>query len=677
MGEPMLIRWQRTIVDQRGNVQPGAVLTIRRMSDQAIVTVYRDGAGLDPYPTGSVTADENGYAYFYAAPGLYRITSIQPSIDWPDVSLSAPVVNVGGQTYESIADGLAATTDGEFFSVSPSIYPGGLFDVYRNDAGSAELVGTQPSLEAVDELRAKTEQSLLGPYADTTEGMGHAAEGQYFYVESDGGDLELYRNVGGAATLQGVYPDGEALNSAINELRAWWNKSAVNFRFSPYASFDDGIDFGIVDQAGYKLDSDTLLRILRTMGTNVASPYLSFDDGEAFLMTDRYGRVLGTGGGTPAPAPSWGAPIYVQYIHASKELYVSWVHDRSMMFRVLWKPNGHNSLFNFRAIWWATVGNPASASWNLIQEVVTDYIPPITHHATTGATSPNVSTTGGNHSGANGEITAVMQYCRMFIGGAELSDDWVGYTTDVTASWQNLLYAGNTVNEQRFTTQQDVRARFSARTTEIVCKVTALEPIMIWREGGTQMVGTGWDVSYHFYGGIQQGSVAADSGVLDSGTKAQAPDVWACVLTSDTLGYAAAWLDRSYGIGSAGVTDADYMAAKQTGPVSPATYKFYNFPIKFEALPHYVMDTGDSYTWRGGYSYAPLGLVSGLDSGFLFTQNGRLRIALANTAAVLGGTVVLPDDIPSTDFETIGGLDSIGVPVSFGAYSAQAYKEVN
>src|SRR5690606_8328131 len=123
----------------RGNVQAGAVLTVRRMSDGAVVPVYRDAAATDPYPTGTVTADSNGYAYFYALPGLYRITSNRPAIDWPDVSLAAPVVNVGGETYPDTAAGLAATGDGEYFTV-PSSDAAGYLDLYRNDSGTAVYV---------------------------------------------------------------------------------------------------------------------------------------------------------------------------------------------------------------------------------------------------------------------------------------------------------------------------------------------------------------------------------------------------------------------------------------------------------------------------------------------------------------------------------------------------------
>lgn len=83
-------RWQRTIVDLAGNVIPGAVITIRRESDQQLVTVYGDKAGEHPYtPTGQATADANGYVYFYVEPGLYRITSSNPAVDWRDVEIGS------------------------------------------------------------------------------------------------------------------------------------------------------------------------------------------------------------------------------------------------------------------------------------------------------------------------------------------------------------------------------------------------------------------------------------------------------------------------------------------------------------------------------------------------------------------------------------------------------------
>ncbi len=86
----MLNRWQKTVVDRQGNVVPWAALMIRKEADQMPATVYRDSEGTDPYPVGQVTADGNGFAYFYAAPGLYRITGQTPAIDWRDVGIGAP-----------------------------------------------------------------------------------------------------------------------------------------------------------------------------------------------------------------------------------------------------------------------------------------------------------------------------------------------------------------------------------------------------------------------------------------------------------------------------------------------------------------------------------------------------------------------------------------------------------
>jgi hypothetical protein len=85
----MLNRWQKTVVDRQGNIASWAALIIRKEADQMPATVYRDSEGTDPYPTGQVTADGNGFAYFYAAPGLYRITGQTPVIDWRDVGIGA------------------------------------------------------------------------------------------------------------------------------------------------------------------------------------------------------------------------------------------------------------------------------------------------------------------------------------------------------------------------------------------------------------------------------------------------------------------------------------------------------------------------------------------------------------------------------------------------------------
>src|SRR5690625_5110290 len=113
----MLNRWQRTIVDLRGNVVPYAQLQILREQTQSAPTIYRDKAGTEVIPNAIVTANQNGYAYFYAPADLYRIRSTQPSIEWRDVDLGSAAAQQLAQqaldnavpTYETLVDMQADT----------------------------------------------------------------------------------------------------------------------------------------------------------------------------------------------------------------------------------------------------------------------------------------------------------------------------------------------------------------------------------------------------------------------------------------------------------------------------------------------------------------------------------------------------------------------------------------
>src|SRR5690625_2581314 len=113
----MLNRWQRTIVDLRGNVVPYAQLQILREQTQSAPIIYRDKAGTEAIPNAIVTANQNGYAYFYAPADLYRIRSTQPTIDWRDVDLGSAAAQQLAQqaldnavpTYETLVDMQADT----------------------------------------------------------------------------------------------------------------------------------------------------------------------------------------------------------------------------------------------------------------------------------------------------------------------------------------------------------------------------------------------------------------------------------------------------------------------------------------------------------------------------------------------------------------------------------------
>lgn len=84
-----LARWQATIVDEAGNIQDGAMVTVRQeTSGTPLASLFSDRDGL--VPTGNpVTADADGYAFFHVVGGAYQITATKGSFTrtWRYVAL--------------------------------------------------------------------------------------------------------------------------------------------------------------------------------------------------------------------------------------------------------------------------------------------------------------------------------------------------------------------------------------------------------------------------------------------------------------------------------------------------------------------------------------------------------------------------------------------------------------
>lgn len=68
-----LARWQTTIVDEAGNIQNGASITVRReVGGSPLASIYSDRDGATPLGN-PFTATTEGFAAFHAAGGAYRI----------------------------------------------------------------------------------------------------------------------------------------------------------------------------------------------------------------------------------------------------------------------------------------------------------------------------------------------------------------------------------------------------------------------------------------------------------------------------------------------------------------------------------------------------------------------------------------------------------------------------
>lgn len=68
-----LSRWQATIQDEAGNVVAGAVVTVRRESDGALAALFSDRDGMTGASNPLPAAGADGFVYFHAAGGAYRI----------------------------------------------------------------------------------------------------------------------------------------------------------------------------------------------------------------------------------------------------------------------------------------------------------------------------------------------------------------------------------------------------------------------------------------------------------------------------------------------------------------------------------------------------------------------------------------------------------------------------
>ena len=95
-----LPRWQATIVDDAGDILPSAEVTVIVESTGLAASLFSDRAGSTAKgASGVFSADTNGFAFFYADPGAYRITAEASgggtSVTWRYVSLFDFDANVG------------------------------------------------------------------------------------------------------------------------------------------------------------------------------------------------------------------------------------------------------------------------------------------------------------------------------------------------------------------------------------------------------------------------------------------------------------------------------------------------------------------------------------------------------------------------------------------------------
>jgi hypothetical protein len=113
--------WQASIVDEAGNVIPGASVEVRDQITLVLVDIYSDRDGNTPI-SNPMLADGDGFAQFYVLPGRYRVRASASGFQrtWSDVIISIPEdeiilpaisVLVNNEAFTAGAQGLQATTN--------------------------------------------------------------------------------------------------------------------------------------------------------------------------------------------------------------------------------------------------------------------------------------------------------------------------------------------------------------------------------------------------------------------------------------------------------------------------------------------------------------------------------------------------------------------------------------
>jgi hypothetical protein len=197
----VLARWQNTVVDDEGNIQDGATVTVRReVAGSPLASLFSDRDGL--VPTGNpITADSEGFAAFHVAGGAYRITATKGAFS---------------RVWRYVPVGTAQEFDEEDFLV-----PGDIgVSVQAYDAQLDEWSGVDPS-ENGKSLVSAANYAAMRALLDLEPNTDFYAPGGTDVAVADGGTGAS--NASGARTNLGLATVGQAEAEAgtSTTTRAW------------------------------------------------------------------------------------------------------------------------------------------------------------------------------------------------------------------------------------------------------------------------------------------------------------------------------------------------------------------------------------------------------------------------------------------------------------------------
>lgn len=338
----------------------------------------------------------------------------------------------------------------------------------------------------------------------------------------------------------------------------------------------------------------------------------------------------------PPPPPSglWTKPTFVEYDALTGHLDTVAVTGSGKMTQFRFRPNGFNNLPNPHGLGVAAYGDPSTANFSSYNANTSEWFGVMHIRAVDGDGAGRIAT-GGNHGssgGAGGEQTARNLSYEVYADGRRLESNYVGYADQVEIAFTNELMAYNTITLGRYVLRQSFSVFIRGNAVSVDAEYVALEPLYVQRDSGLQMVSSGYTDSVIFPGGLNTQRNPFDTFSSDSGPSSAAPDAWALVLKG-LQGQIAMWMDRTFGLAS----NTQHVAPSQplVRAAKSSSTKVYNslvYGADVSPTPDdtaLLMQTGDSYRWRGGYTWSvPSAYQPGIDSEICRIINGIARHAV-------------------------------------------------
>lgn len=181
----VLARWQSTITDELGNIQPQAVVEVRAEGSNTLASLFSDRAGVTPLGN-PFTCGSDGFAAFHVTGGAYKITATK---------------NGFSREYRYVGVGLATETDAVASGI-PYLFDTATTDV---DPGNGDLRFNNATPASVTTLYVDNQSSAgvaISAYLDTfDDGGGSGNRGVISLVSVDGASAFI-------ATVTGSVVDG-------------------------------------------------------------------------------------------------------------------------------------------------------------------------------------------------------------------------------------------------------------------------------------------------------------------------------------------------------------------------------------------------------------------------------------------------------------------------------------